>query len=159
EASRTSDVAISGNYVYMANDSSGIRLVNVSNPENPTEMGHHLTPSYAWGVTISDNHAYVADAMAGLQIYENFLSGIELKSKYEEKVLRVSKKLFMKTTEVQIYGTRLPLIINVYDITGRIKEQKLVYNSHSVTIGADLNPGIYFVGTKDFKSEKIIKLK
>ncbi|MGQ9535237.1 MAG: hypothetical protein ACUVTF_08430, partial [bacterium] len=43
---------------------------DVSNPSSPKEIGYYDTPGAAIGVNVLGAYAYVADAWAGLQIYE-----------------------------------------------------------------------------------------
>jgi hypothetical protein len=38
------DVAVSGSYAYVADGYGGLRIINVSNPSNPTEVGFYDTP-------------------------------------------------------------------------------------------------------------------
>ncbi len=47
---------------------SGLRIINNSNPATPYEEGYFDTPTWAWGVAVSGNYTYVADADAGLRI-------------------------------------------------------------------------------------------
>ena len=62
------DISISGSYAYVAAESGGLRIINISNPAAPTEAGFYDTPGYAYGVAISGSYAYVADSGSGLQI-------------------------------------------------------------------------------------------
>jgi len=62
------DVAISGNYAYVAYGVDGLRIVDISNPHFPYEVGFWDTPYIARGVAVSDSYAYVADADSGLRI-------------------------------------------------------------------------------------------
>ncbi|NGX43822.1 MAG: hypothetical protein K940chlam7_02127, partial [Chlamydiae bacterium] len=65
------DIAISGNYAYVASSSSGLQIIDVSNVANPTLVGSYNTPGDARGVAISGNYAYVADGyLGGLQIID-----------------------------------------------------------------------------------------
>jgi hypothetical protein len=61
-------VTVAGNYAYVADDDSGLRIVDVSNPAAPSEAGFYDTPGYAWGVAVAGNTAYVADSDGGLVI-------------------------------------------------------------------------------------------
>ena len=61
------DVAVAGDYAYVAAAYSGLRIVNVSNPAAPTEAGYCDTPGTAYGVAVAGNYAYVAD-YSGLRI-------------------------------------------------------------------------------------------
>jgi len=58
-------VAVAGNYAYVA-DGYGLRIINVSNPASPTEIGYYDTPGSAYDVAVSGNYAYVADGAGGL---------------------------------------------------------------------------------------------
>ncbi|MDI6756244.1 MAG: hypothetical protein QME78_17875 [Thermodesulfobacteriota bacterium] len=65
-------VAVSGNYAYVADGGSGLRIINISDPATPTEAGFYDTPGYAMGVAVSGDYAYVADGDAGLRIYQGY---------------------------------------------------------------------------------------
>ena len=54
-------VAVDGNYVYVADNTSGLQVIDITNPASPVIAGHCATPGRAYGVAISGNHAYVAD--------------------------------------------------------------------------------------------------
>lgn len=62
------DVAVAGNYAYIAVGSAGLRVIDVTDPANPTVVGSVDTPGSARGVTISGTYAYVADGNSGLQV-------------------------------------------------------------------------------------------
>ncbi|NOR18179.1 T9SS type A sorting domain-containing protein, partial [candidate division WOR-3 bacterium] len=64
------DVAISGNYAYVAYGWDGLIIVDISNPYFPYEVGFWDTPYIARGVAVSDSYAYVADADSGLRIID-----------------------------------------------------------------------------------------
>jgi hypothetical protein len=61
-------VAVSGNFAYVADGWTGLRIINVSNPQSPFEAGYYDTPGRAWSVAVSGNFAYVADDYDGLRI-------------------------------------------------------------------------------------------
>jgi len=48
----------------------GLRLINVSDPNNPTEIGFYDTGDYARGVYVRDTIAYVADGYSGLRLID-----------------------------------------------------------------------------------------
>jgi hypothetical protein len=60
------NVALSGNYAYIADDTSGLRVVDVSNPPSPAEVGYFDTPWNARGVALYSSYAFVADGGDGL---------------------------------------------------------------------------------------------
>jgi hypothetical protein len=53
------DVALQGNFAYLAHSSAGLRIINISNPSSPVEVGSYATTGLAWGVAVSGNYAYV----------------------------------------------------------------------------------------------------
>jgi len=61
---------VSGSYVYVAGDSTGLRVIDISNPSNPVEVGYYDTPGYAMGVAVSGSYAYVADWHYGLRVID-----------------------------------------------------------------------------------------
>lgn len=62
------DITVSGDYVYIADDSSGLRIINISDPTNPSETGFFDTIGIAAGVAVNGNYVYVADGIEGLRI-------------------------------------------------------------------------------------------
>jgi hypothetical protein len=74
-------VEIKGSYAYVANDTDGLRIYDVSTPSNPTNVGHindlykpDGTPAYnganASDVVVQSNYVYLANGFDGLRIYD-----------------------------------------------------------------------------------------
>ena len=63
-------IAVSGNYVYVANYFDGLRIIDVSNPAAAAEVGFLDMGSYAEGVYVDGNYAYVANGSNGLRIID-----------------------------------------------------------------------------------------
>jgi len=61
-------IYISGSYAYVADEDSGLQIINVSNPAAPTLIGSFGIPGEANDVVVSGNYAYVAALDNGLQI-------------------------------------------------------------------------------------------
>jgi|GEM_PF-3209818 len=61
------DVVVSGDFAYVADNASGLRIINVSNPSVPSQAGIYDT-TLARGVYLQGNYAYVADYGDGLRI-------------------------------------------------------------------------------------------
>ncbi|MFN3929222.1 MAG: carboxypeptidase regulatory-like domain-containing protein, partial [Thermoflexus sp.] len=62
------DVAVAGSYAYVADREGGLRIVDVSDPAAPREVGFYDTPGYAGDVAVVGSYAYVADGEGGLVI-------------------------------------------------------------------------------------------
>ena len=63
-------LALRDQYVYVADDDSGLHVIDISEPHNPTRVGGWHTPGEALDVVIRDGLAYVANGAAGLQIVD-----------------------------------------------------------------------------------------
>ncbi|MDH6083979.1 Calx-beta domain-containing protein [Umezakia ovalisporum] len=61
-------VQVVGDYAYVADGSSGLQILNITNPSSPTLTASYDTPDFALGVQVVGNYAYVADGESGLQI-------------------------------------------------------------------------------------------
>jgi len=64
-------VAVAGGYAYVADAApGGLRVINVSTPASPFEVGYVDTPVTALGVAVSGSYAYVADGGGGLRVID-----------------------------------------------------------------------------------------
>jgi RNA polymerase sigma factor (sigma-70 family) len=66
----TAELAVAGNYAYLADGRAGLQVIDVSDPASPVRVGGIDTGSSAKDVVVSGNHAYMADFRAGLQIID-----------------------------------------------------------------------------------------
>ena len=64
------DVAAAGARVYVATGASGLRIVDVSTPTRPVEVGAFATAGFASGVAAFGHYAAVADRQDGLLIVD-----------------------------------------------------------------------------------------
>jgi hypothetical protein len=68
-ASNTYSTAIAGRYAYVADDASGLRIIDISEPKSPVVVG-----SYSLGgaktVAVAGKYAYVGDTSTGLKIID-----------------------------------------------------------------------------------------
>jgi len=60
--------ALSGGYAYVAASEGGLRVVDITNPSAPAEVGRCATPASAWNVAVSGDYAYVAARGAGVRV-------------------------------------------------------------------------------------------
>jgi hypothetical protein len=63
-------LAVMGTYAYVAAAGSGLRIINITNPGAPSEVGFCDTPGNAFGVAVAGSYAYVADSEGGLVILD-----------------------------------------------------------------------------------------
>ncbi len=63
------DVAVSGGRAYVADGKSGLRIIDVSDPANPREVGRSEGRRSARTISVSGSYAYVGD-YAGLSVFD-----------------------------------------------------------------------------------------
>ena len=63
-------VAVVGTLAYVADGTSGLRVIDVSDPALPVELGFLDTPDFAQGVSVVGTLAYVADGFSGLRVID-----------------------------------------------------------------------------------------
>ena len=64
-------VAVNGSYAYVADHYQSLRIIDISDPSNPSEIGA-IDPQgidRAYDVAVSGSYAYVAHGLSGLWIY------------------------------------------------------------------------------------------
>jgi len=61
---------ISGTYAYVAASGAGLRVIDISDPITPFEVGSYDTPGKASAVHVSGFYAYVADVVMGLRVID-----------------------------------------------------------------------------------------
>ncbi len=64
------DVVVAGDHAFVADGNSGLQVIDISDPANPTFADSYNTSGSAYGVAVAGNHAFVADGDAGLQVID-----------------------------------------------------------------------------------------
>lgn len=64
------DVAVNGNYAYVADSAAGFLVIDISFPNNLTQVGSCSTSGTPASVALSGNYAFVADGAGGLSVIE-----------------------------------------------------------------------------------------
>ena len=67
---RALSVYVSGDYAYVADEGSGLAVIDISDPTNPGTPVYENTTGYAYGVYVSGDYAYVADYTSGLAVIQ-----------------------------------------------------------------------------------------
>ncbi len=111
------DIAVAGNYAYIADSYNGLEIVDISNPAAPTIAGSYHTVSGAKDVAVSGNNVYLAAGNSGLLI---------LKTEIQEQIEAVQGAVFEIIKPGAIfegpfddydYGT-YPMRMEVTDVNG-----------------------------------------
>jgi len=150
-------VAVSSNHAYVADGGSGLRIIDISNPANPTEVGYYDTPRYSYGVAVSNNFIYVADYDDGLQIYQGYGpagitdTGIQ---NAEGRIQNLRVKVYGNTIEYSMpqSGTASLKVYNLLgqEVNSLVRENKTAGNYKINWDGRDgsgrrVSSGVYLV--------------
>ncbi len=65
----TRRVTVSGGYAFLSAGARGVRIIDVSNPTGPVDVGSMQTDN-AWDVAVRSGYAYVADGESGLRVLD-----------------------------------------------------------------------------------------
>ncbi len=60
----TNDVAISGDFAFLAAHDEGVRVVDISDPSSPFEVGHLASPGLGQRVTVAGGLAFLSEGLA-----------------------------------------------------------------------------------------------
>jgi hypothetical protein len=69
-------VVVRDGHAYVAAGDGGLRVVDISDPTSPIEIGYYDTPGWAQEVALADDYIYLADDAGGLLIL-HFDGGVE----------------------------------------------------------------------------------
>jgi len=64
----TRDHVIVGDLAYVSTEISGLRILNISNPENPIELGYFDQANRIARFDVVDGYAYLPELYVGLRI-------------------------------------------------------------------------------------------
>jgi DNA-binding beta-propeller fold protein YncE len=157
---------LSGTYAFVADGGSGLCVINVSDPVNPTLAGFYHTPGSAHGIAVDGNLVYIADS-ADIGIYDCSAalgasdSFIPHPSSF---ILSCYPNPFNSTTTLQLDLPRdIRARLVVYDVLGRevsvLNDGLMSAGSHVVRFDANkLSSGNYFVRLDAANASQIQKL-
>lgn len=67
---RAFGVAVDGNLAFVADQLSGLQVIDITDPANPILVGTLDTPVAALGVAVDGDHAFIADSTTGLLVID-----------------------------------------------------------------------------------------
>ncbi|MCK9203273.1 MAG: T9SS type A sorting domain-containing protein [Bacteroidales bacterium] len=168
------EIRIHENHAFLADYiNGGVQIVNVSDPNNPVIDGYYSRSGcFALGVSVSGNYIYLADGLAGFQIYQtDLITGTGKPITENDRGPSVYPNPFTDRVGITIeQAGNAHSFLSVYDASGRLlatllpisqDNGSLVYSwNGKTTSGMEVVPGFYYyklnTGTI---SGKILKLK
>jgi hypothetical protein len=159
------EVAVNGNYAYVAAGSAGLQVVNVTNRSAPAIVGSLALAGNANSVRVVGNFVFVAAGSAGLEVIDvtNPLapvlratlntSGTALDVTVQGNVAYVanSTSLFL----VNISTPSVPTALSSLPLTGLIRGVSVDPLREIAVVAADSN-GIYVVDVSNLKSPVLV---
>jgi hypothetical protein len=148
-------VYVSGNYAYVADYTSGLQIIDVSNPTNPTLVGTYV-PIVARDVHVSGNYAYVTDDGIGFQIINvsnptnPTLEGTLALSSLADSVYQSGNYAYVANSEsglkiIDVSSPTNPTLEATYDTEGAGG----VYVSGNYAYVADDNSGLQIINVSN----------
>ncbi len=64
------DVAVAGNYAFIADYNSGLKVVDISDPTGPVLAGSYDTAGNPTGIAVSGDYAFITNLSEGLQVFD-----------------------------------------------------------------------------------------
>ncbi|TAK28763.1 MAG: hypothetical protein EPO21_22325 [Chloroflexota bacterium] len=152
-------VAVSGSYAYMADGASGLRVMDISDPTQPTEVGSYVRGN-ARGVALAGQYAYVADGAQGLSIVDvsdptcPALVGSFATPDEAVRVVISGAKAYVTDQDgilwtVDVSDPTHPRPIDRDDMPGRVGYAWDIAVSGSYAYVADDNPGLRVMDVSD----------
>ncbi len=154
-------LAVHDGYLYVTLAEAGVRVVDVSAPEIPSEIAAYDTPGTAWDVVSARSYLYVADRVGGLQILRLLRdkvvtsippSGERLTSTAQDTVL-FSSGAFMATVDLTYRRLWADQDTGALTGIGRIFDLSAVYPDTGQV--AQLMPGQNFTVTLHYADREL----
>ncbi len=85
------DVFIFGDYVFVADASAGVQVIDIRDPGAPLQAGSHYAPGTAYGLAVAGEYVYVADGSSGLEVIQEAVGRLDLSQAIQQPLEIVSQ--------------------------------------------------------------------
>jgi len=166
------NVAVSGDYCYVASEATGVRVINISNPLIPIEDGYYDNVPQSRGVAANGKYVYVTEKADGLTIYSNDLvTSVEDKDAIIPEYIVLHQNYpnpFNPSTNIAFeLKERAFVFLEVFNLLGQrvavLLNDQLTAGSYNIPFeGLSLSTGVYMYslnvnGFKIVKKMALIK--
>jgi len=146
-------LALGQKYAYVSDEETGLRIIDITNPDNPQNLGGFDTPDEVLDLALCENHLFVASQVDGLRVIDitNPMTPEEIGALDDEGLVErvaVSGDYAYITTGYQ--GLRIVDVtnpakpVNVAEVTDFESPISLFVREPHVFV-ADLNTGLYII--------------
>ncbi len=147
------DIFVSGNYAFVASYYLGLKILDISDPANPTLFAHYDTYGYSTGVEVIDDIVYLTEIGNLMMLRFDPETGTIEEISGSPSAFALSQNYPNPFNAMTTIRYDLPeqsdVRIEIFDIMGRKIETLITETqpagSHAVTWDGDNSPsGIYF---------------
>jgi hypothetical protein len=151
------DIAVDGNYAYVADGNQGLQIVSVTDKTSPEIIGNYDTSGNAGGIFIDGNYAYVADGEQGIVIIDitdksnpTLTDNFDIDG-YARKIFVSGDYAYVAADDqglviINIFNKTDPVDIGVYDTPGTASG---IYVKDNYAYVADGEKGISIIDISD----------
>jgi hypothetical protein len=163
------NIAIAGDYAYVAHFSKGLQVIDIRNPRRPRRIGGYNIPDLSLSVAISEGYIYLANIQSGLWIFRLSSSNIASSGLKKEMAkisypnpfnpecyIPVNVKCKMQNVKCKIYNI-LGQLVRVI----KASESKIFpgYWDGKDNRGSEMPSGVYFYEVSDEVVRRMMVVK
>ncbi|MBD3285671.1 T9SS type A sorting domain-containing protein, partial [candidate division WOR-3 bacterium] len=132
------DLTVVNSYAYVAG--YHLKVIDISDPWNPQQVGFYRTPGeISLGLSVSGDYIYVADDVAGLQIFDNYHVDIE-----ETPLCNTTSSRLEGFLNTLSYDLPFESQLTIYSADGRKILKTTLEGKGAWEAPSNMSQGVYF---------------
>jgi hypothetical protein len=148
---------ISSSYAYVADGDFGLKIVNISDPTNPSIVDNYYTQNFAWDVRVDNNYIYLTDYDAApnrstlliLRLNSTGTENIGILPQTHSLPQNYPNPFNAATTISYTIPTATKINLDIYDLLGRkmttlLNEYQQAGHHQAIWNAKDTPSGVYF---------------